>query len=246
MQQKGYSYETVAPENKYLNNGKELNEDYGMDLYEYGFRWYDAAIGRFTGVDPIADEFAWVNTYNYAENEPVANIDLHGLQKYRPDMKESDNFGEHLKNIAHNLKEGTKTVMIEFGDATGISSLFEQGSPNTEDFHDHGSAKGGYEEFSSGGDLNSEGTAPTASAEEGAEVGIIEAIESMFPSGGGSGGMSGIPDEIQKFDDVSSGFEKAAKAAQEINTNIDMQVDTTYVRDDGIKITKSRPRNDSN
>jgi uncharacterized protein RhaS with RHS repeats len=53
-----------------------------MDLYEYGFRWYDAAIGRFTGVDPIADEFAWVNTYNYAENEPVANIDLHGLQKW--------------------------------------------------------------------------------------------------------------------------------------------------------------------
>lgn len=39
------------------------------------------AIGRFTGVDPIADQFAWVSPFNYAENSPIAHIDLHGLQK---------------------------------------------------------------------------------------------------------------------------------------------------------------------
>ena len=50
-------------------------------MYEYGARWYDQAIGRFIGMDPIADQFAWVNPYNYAENEPIANIDFHGLQK---------------------------------------------------------------------------------------------------------------------------------------------------------------------
>lgn len=53
-------------------------------MYEYGARWYDPAIGRFIGVDPIADQFAWVSVYNYAENEPVRHIDLHGLQKYDP------------------------------------------------------------------------------------------------------------------------------------------------------------------
>lgn len=54
-----------------------------MGLYAYGYRYYDPAIGRFTGVDPIADKFPHVSTYNYAENEPIANIDLHGLQKWR-------------------------------------------------------------------------------------------------------------------------------------------------------------------
>ena len=44
---------------------------------------YDAVLGRFTGVDPISDQFPWVSTFNYAENEPVANIDLHGLQGLR-------------------------------------------------------------------------------------------------------------------------------------------------------------------
>lgn len=33
-------------------------------------------------MDPIADQFAWVSVYNYAENSPIGNIDLHGLQKF--------------------------------------------------------------------------------------------------------------------------------------------------------------------
>ncbi|KGE87952.1 MAG: RHS repeat domain-containing protein [Phaeodactylibacter xiamenensis] len=80
MEMNGEWFATVAPEGHYRYNGKELNEDYGMDLYEYGFRWYDAAIGRFMGVDPIADEFPYLSVYNYASNDPVTNIDLHGLQ----------------------------------------------------------------------------------------------------------------------------------------------------------------------
>ncbi|MCG8328388.1 MAG: N-acetylmuramoyl-L-alanine amidase [Chitinophagales bacterium] len=82
LEHKGNWYAIVAPDNNYLYNGKELNRDFDINLYEYGARWYDPAIGRFTGVDPIADQFAWVNPYNYAENEPIANIDLHGLQSF--------------------------------------------------------------------------------------------------------------------------------------------------------------------
>jgi hypothetical protein len=32
-------------------------------------------------VDPIADQFPHVNSYNYAENEPVRHVDLWGLQR---------------------------------------------------------------------------------------------------------------------------------------------------------------------
>ncbi|MEM9836748.1 MAG: RHS repeat-associated core domain-containing protein [Bacteroidota bacterium] len=64
--------------NPYLYNGKEQME--GTGLYAYGFRYYDPTIGRFTGVDPIADQFAHVSGFNYAENMPTIAIDLHGLQ----------------------------------------------------------------------------------------------------------------------------------------------------------------------
>lgn len=43
---------------------------------------YDPALGRFTCLDPLAEDFHWVSPYNYAENSPIANIDLWGLQAY--------------------------------------------------------------------------------------------------------------------------------------------------------------------
>ncbi|AEE49720.1 RHS repeat-associated core domain-containing protein [Haliscomenobacter hydrossis] len=72
----------AARDTKYQFNGKEMNDDFGLNWMDYGARWYDAAIGRFTGVDPISEKFPHVTTYNYAENEPIANIDLWGLQQF--------------------------------------------------------------------------------------------------------------------------------------------------------------------
>ena len=68
-----------------MYNGKELNEELGLNWYAYGFRMYDPSIGRFPSVDPIADNFAFVSPFNYAENEPIGHIDLWGLQKFKKD-----------------------------------------------------------------------------------------------------------------------------------------------------------------
>jgi RHS repeat-associated protein len=65
---------------RFLFTYKERDAETGWD--NLGARLYDSDIGRFLGVDPIADQFPHVNSYNYAENEPVANIDLHGLQRF--------------------------------------------------------------------------------------------------------------------------------------------------------------------
>lgn len=96
--------DAVARDSRYQYNGKELDEDFGLRLYAYGARYYDAVTGRFTGVDPIGDKFAHVTTYNYAENEPVANIDLHGLQQW----KAQD--GEIINGAYKNGQEAGKTT----------------------------------------------------------------------------------------------------------------------------------------
>lgn len=71
-----------VPAQRYLYNGKEAQGEFQLNWLDFGFRFYDAAIGRFTGVDPLAADYYWLTSYNYAENSPVANIDLWGLQRF--------------------------------------------------------------------------------------------------------------------------------------------------------------------
>jgi len=72
----------------YLYNGKEWNEDLGLDWYDYGGRYYDPAIGRFTGIDPLAEvEPAWT-PYRYAFNNPLIYIDPDGLFESKKEAKQ--------------------------------------------------------------------------------------------------------------------------------------------------------------
>jgi len=59
------------PENRYTYNGKEYNPELGLDWYDYGARWYDAALGRFTGIDLFAEKYTSLASYHYCSNNPV-------------------------------------------------------------------------------------------------------------------------------------------------------------------------------
>ncbi len=68
-------------ENKNLYNDKELIDEADLDWYDYGFRNYDAQIGRFPQLDPLTDDYPELTNYQYASNDPIANVDLDGLEK---------------------------------------------------------------------------------------------------------------------------------------------------------------------
>jgi RHS repeat-associated protein len=63
--------------NKYKYNGKEEQEMPGKWL-DYGARYYDAQIGRFTTVDPAAALYYAYSPYHYGGNSPVNTIDIGG------------------------------------------------------------------------------------------------------------------------------------------------------------------------
>lgn len=69
-------------DNKNLYNDKELCEDADLDWYDYGFRSYDPQIGRFPQLDPLTDDYPHYTPYQYAGNEPIANVDLDGLEPF--------------------------------------------------------------------------------------------------------------------------------------------------------------------
>ena len=63
----------------YLYNGKEFIESHGWNTYDYGFRGYYATIGRFTTIDPLAEQTPWQSPYAYAGNNFINAIDWMGL-----------------------------------------------------------------------------------------------------------------------------------------------------------------------
>ena len=63
----------------YKYNGKELDRKGGLDWYDYGARWYDAALGRWHVVDPLAEEYSSETLYGYCGNNPINCIDPFGM-----------------------------------------------------------------------------------------------------------------------------------------------------------------------
>ena len=62
----------------YKYNGKELDRKCGLDWYDYGARQYDAALGRWHTVDPLAEKYYSISPYAYCAGNPIKYIDPDG------------------------------------------------------------------------------------------------------------------------------------------------------------------------
>ncbi|MEO1419321.1 MAG: RHS repeat-associated core domain-containing protein, partial [Bacteroidota bacterium] len=91
MSHSGSFATTTSPENQYLYNGKELQDELNLGWYDYGARMYDPTVGKWNGVDALAEEYLAFSLYNYTLNNPIIFVDPDG-NKIKPS-------GENAVNI---------------------------------------------------------------------------------------------------------------------------------------------------
>ncbi|TDP58619.1 DUF6443 domain-containing protein [Flavobacterium dankookense] len=132
---------------KYKYNGKEYQDELGLNMYDYGARNYDPAIGRWMNIDPHSDTYFSISNYGAFVNNPISFIDPTGkdILFWRVNQKSGEweqvKFNQLDKNIQKGIEDFGKTKAgYEFlssfankGDKIGSLSFDKDGKYSNHD-----------------------------------------------------------------------------------------------------------------
>jgi len=84
LEHKGYNNIINGTENPYKYQGKEHEQELGLNTYDFGARNYMPDLGRWTTIDPLAEDFMDYTPYNSMMNNPIMFIDPDGRAAFSP------------------------------------------------------------------------------------------------------------------------------------------------------------------
>jgi RHS repeat-associated protein len=102
---------------RYGFNGKErtdeISPDGSGDDYDYGKRMFDARLGRFLSLDPLAKKYPEMTPYQFASNTPIQGIDIDGLEVfYAPDGTRLGQYGKSTEVRVVNVVSQKNAIAI--------------------------------------------------------------------------------------------------------------------------------------
>ena len=97
----------------YKYNGKELDIKKGLNWYDYGARHYEATLGRWFAVDPLAEEMSSWSPYAYCFNNPINYVDEDGEFPWAALVGSAIEYGVQ---VFQNYQEGKSGYDAWFGE----------------------------------------------------------------------------------------------------------------------------------
>ena len=124
LKHNSYNVDNFQPDYKYKYNGKEYQDELGLNMTDMDFRQYDPAIGRFVVIDPLAEFQRKWTPYHFGYDNPVLYNDPTGLEgeevtKKKKDDKDPTVNGGTLKEVV--VKRHKKST------ASNVASILWRG-----------------------------------------------------------------------------------------------------------------------
>ena len=180
---------------KYKYNGKEWQDELGLNMYDYHARNYDPAIGRWMNLDPLAEKYTNMSLYAYVANNPLIYIDPDGKQIIILNHEDKDS-REIFESIINKALGGNHVVNI---DKNGKVSLKATGEKN--DLTDE--QKGFYDAFNE-----------VVSSEHNVEL-TLKVNDPKVYVGSFENGFLDVGDMMQ-FDNEKGGYTSASNMIHEV------------------------------
>jgi len=115
---------------QYKFQGEEYQDELGLNVYSYGWRDYDPAIGRFNKIDRFAEKYVDASPYHFTANNPVAFREMAGdsIRTYFYDSR-----GKRSNSIPSEVQNMFKkefVITVSYNSKTNM--LYYEGTSDTE------------------------------------------------------------------------------------------------------------------
>ncbi|MGB4292173.1 MAG: DUF6443 domain-containing protein [Bacteroidales bacterium] len=104
------------PQNRYLYNGKEINPEKmtseSLNLFDYGARFYDPELGRFTTQDRFAEKYYGLSPYQYAAGNPVLFVDVNGDSIWVKDTKGNSYYYGYTEQYGYGMYDKKGNLFV--------------------------------------------------------------------------------------------------------------------------------------